>query len=57
MVSYVSTLDEKYSQRQKQPSGTYLGHLMAVFFEFKFKMKCCQVCVKYIPSAISMKAM
>ena len=57
MVSYVSTLDEKYNHRQKTPSDTYLGHLMAVFYEFKFKMKCYQVCVKYITSAILKKAM
>lgn len=57
MVSYVSTLDEKFNQRQKKPSDTYLGYLMAVFYEFEFKMTCRQVCVKYITSAILKKAM
>lgn len=47
----------KYKTKEKKPSGTYLGHLMAVLYEFEFKMTCCQVCLKYITSAILKKAM
>ena len=49
-------MDEICTHRQKKPSDTYEGHLMADFYKFELKIECCQVCVKYITSAILMKA-
>ena len=53
---YVPTMDEIRTHRQKKPSDTYEGHLMADFDYVGLKIESCQVCVKYITSAILMKA-
>jgi hypothetical protein len=49
-------MDEICTHRQKKPSDTYVGHLMADFYLFGLKIESYQVCVKYITSAILMKA-
>jgi hypothetical protein len=41
---------------RKKAIETYEGHLMADFYKFELKIERCQVCVKYITSAILMKA-
>ena len=53
---YVPTMDEICTHRQIKPSYTCEGHLMADSYKVGLKIECYQVCVKYMTSAILMKA-